>query len=91
MLHWSITNLDFRYEYHYFHNSGALSTFSHAHKYLLEEDCIVVPDSAVIYAQVVECYTLQDWNKLNDLADEEMEVILKTPQKVLHNPHFPTP
>ncbi|KAM3966407.1 arginine methyltransferase 7 [Aphomia sociella] len=61
---------------------GALSTFSHAHKYLLEEDCIVVPDSAVIYVQVVECSTMQKWNKLNDLADEELEIILRTPQKM---------
>ncbi|XP_039755743.1 protein arginine N-methyltransferase 7 [Pararge aegeria] len=61
---------------------GALSTFYHAHQYLLEEDCIVVPDSAVIYAQVVECPTLQKWNKLNDLADEDLEVILRTPQKI---------
>ncbi|CAH0729989.1 unnamed protein product, partial [Brenthis ino] len=61
---------------------GALSTFSHAHKFLLEEDCIVVPDSAVIYAQVVECPTLQKWNKLNDLADEDLEVILRTPEKM---------
>ncbi|XP_034831267.1 protein arginine N-methyltransferase 7-like isoform X1 [Maniola hyperantus] len=61
---------------------GALSTFSHAHKYLLEEDCIVVPDSAVIYAQVVECPMLQKWNKLNDLADEDLEIILRTPQKM---------
>ncbi|XP_072947271.1 protein arginine N-methyltransferase 7-like isoform X2 [Epargyreus clarus] len=61
---------------------GALSTFSHAHKYLLEEDCIVVPDSAVIYAQVVESPTLQKWNKLNDLADEDLEVVLRTPRKM---------
>ncbi|KAJ0178126.1 hypothetical protein K1T71_005949 [Dendrolimus kikuchii] len=61
---------------------GALSTFSHAHKHLLTEDCIVVPDSAVIYAQVVECPTLQKWNKLNDLADDDLEIILKTPQKM---------
>ncbi|CAG4946707.1 unnamed protein product [Parnassius apollo] len=61
---------------------GALSTFSHAHKYLLEEDCIVVPDSAIIYAQVVECPMLRKWNKLNDLADEDLNIILKTPQKL---------
>lgn len=61
---------------------GALSTFSHAHKYLLEEDCIVVPDSAVIYVQVVECPTLRKWNKLNDLADDDLQVVLRTPQKV---------
>ncbi|CAH2039388.1 unnamed protein product, partial [Iphiclides podalirius] len=61
---------------------GALSTFSHAHKHLLEEDCIVVPDSAVIYVQIVECPTLQKWNKLNDLADEDLDIILKTPKKM---------
>ncbi|XP_023950812.2 protein arginine N-methyltransferase 7 [Bicyclus anynana] len=61
---------------------GALSTFAHAHQYLLEEECVVVPDSAVIYAQVVECPTLQKWNKLNDLADEDLKVILRTPQKM---------
>ncbi|XP_028158000.1 protein arginine N-methyltransferase 7 isoform X1 [Ostrinia furnacalis] len=61
---------------------GALSTFSHAHKFLLEEDCIVVPDSAVIYAQVVECPTMQKWNKLNDLADEDLQIVLRTPQKM---------
>ncbi|KAL4702422.1 hypothetical protein ACJJTC_003047 [Scirpophaga incertulas] len=61
---------------------GALSTFTHAHQYLLEEDCIVVPDSAIIYAQVVECPTLQKWNKLNDLADDDLKIVLKTPQKM---------
>ncbi|CAG9561428.1 unnamed protein product [Danaus chrysippus] len=61
---------------------GAISTFSHAHKFLLEEDCIVIPDSAVIYAQVVECPALQKWNKLNDLADEDLQLILRTPQKM---------
>ncbi|CAF4926405.1 unnamed protein product, partial [Pieris macdunnoughi] len=60
---------------------GALSTFDHAHKNLLEEDCIVVPDSAVIYAQVVECPTLQKWNKLNDIADDDLEIMLRAPSK----------
>ncbi|XP_014367862.2 protein arginine N-methyltransferase 7 isoform X1 [Papilio machaon] len=61
---------------------GALSTFTHAHEHLLEKDCIVVPDSAVIYAQVVECPTMQKWNKLNDLADDDLDIILRTPQKM---------
>ncbi|VVD04916.1 unnamed protein product [Leptidea sinapis] len=61
---------------------GALSTFDHAHKHLLEEDCIVVPDSAVIYAQVVECPMLQKWNKLNDLVDEDLNLILRTPESI---------
>nr|XP_021192702.2 protein arginine N-methyltransferase 7 isoform X2 [Helicoverpa armigera] len=65
---------------------GALSTFSHAHKHLLEKDCIVVPDSAVMYAQVVECPTLWKWNKLNDLADEDLDIVLRTPQKMVDCP-----
>lgn len=61
---------------------GALATFDHAHKNLLEKDCIVVPDSAVIYAQVIECPKLQKWNKLNDLANEDLEIILKTSKQI---------
>ncbi|XP_046968729.1 protein arginine N-methyltransferase 7 [Vanessa cardui] len=61
---------------------GALSTFSHAHKYLLEEECLVIPDSAVIYAQVIESPLLQKWNKLNDLVDEDLQLILRTPKKM---------
>lgn len=41
-----------------------------------------MPDSAIIYAQVVECPTLWKWNKLNDLADAELDIVLRTPQKV---------
>lgn len=33
---------------------GALSTFDHAHKNLLEKDCIVIPESATVYAQVLK-------------------------------------
>ncbi|KAF9419379.1 hypothetical protein HW555_004027 [Spodoptera exigua] len=65
---------------------GALSTFAHAHKCLLEPDCIVVPDSAVIYAQVVECPTLWKWNKLNDLSDADLDIVLRTPQKMIDCP-----
>lgn len=31
---------------------GALSTFDHAHKFLLDKDCVVIPDNATIFAQV---------------------------------------
>ncbi|CAK1544911.1 unnamed protein product [Leptosia nina] len=65
---------------------AALLTFEHAHNNLLEKDCIVVPDSAVIYAQVVECPTMQKWNKLNDLADEDLEIILRAPLKMKNCP-----
>jgi protein arginine N-methyltransferase 7 len=32
---------------------GALGTFQHAHTHLLQHDCIVIPSSATVYAQVV--------------------------------------
>lgn len=62
---------------------GAIETFQHAHAALLEKDCIVVPDSATVYAQIVECPTLQRWNKLKDIVDEENQTILETPLQVL--------
>lgn len=43
---------------------GAIATFSHAHRELLEKDCLVVPNSATIYAQVIESDPIQRWNKL---------------------------
>ncbi|CAH1119806.1 unnamed protein product [Phaedon cochleariae] len=61
---------------------GALSTFSHAHKNLLEKDCIVVPDSATIYAQVVECPLAQTWNKLKDIFDDNGELLIRVPDAI---------
>lgn len=61
---------------------GALGTFIHAHKCLLDKDCIVVPDSGSIYAQVVQCNVAQSWNKLKDLANDDGEIIIKTPKNV---------
>ncbi|XP_030752768.1 protein arginine N-methyltransferase 7 [Sitophilus oryzae] len=61
---------------------GALSTFSHAHKHLLENDCIVVPESATVYAQVVECPLAQNWNKLKDFYNDDLEILLKIPDLI---------
>lgn len=58
---------------------GALSTFSHAHKELLEKDCIVVPQSATVFAQVVECPLAQSWNKLKDIYNDEGEILVRMP------------
>lgn len=62
---------------------GALFTFTHAHDNLLEKDCIVVPDSATIFAQVVECPMMQKWNKLVDVADEDGNILIHTPREVI--------
>nr|CAD7567888.1 unnamed protein product [Timema californicum] len=50
---------------------GALGTFKHAHEVLLEKDCIVVPSSATIYAQVVHSELAQKWNRLSPLKDNK--------------------
>ncbi|KAG8304851.1 Protein arginine N-methyltransferase 7 [Homalodisca vitripennis] len=44
---------------------GAIATFNHAHKHLLEKDCLVVPTSGTVYAQVVESAVMQRWNRLD--------------------------
>ena len=61
---------------------GALSTFNHAHKSLLEKDSIVVPESATIYAQVVECPLVQNWNKLKDIFNDDGEIMIQVPDSI---------
>lgn len=61
---------------------GAIETFNHAHKHLLDEDCIVVPDSATIYVQVVESPLAWNWNMPKLIADLDGEVLIRTPNEV---------
>lgn len=64
---------------------GAITIFEHAHRELLEEDCIVVPQSATIYAQVVESPLANDWRKIKSIVDTDDGLpILKIPESV-HN------
>lgn len=66
---------------------GALSTFKHAHEVLLEKDCVTVPLSATIYAQIVESPYLYNWNKLKDIYNEEGdELLVKIPQFIINCP-----
>ncbi|XP_063244935.1 protein arginine N-methyltransferase 7 isoform X2 [Bacillus rossius redtenbacheri] len=59
---------------------GALGTFKHAHDHLLEEDCIVVPSSATVYAQVAESDLIVRWNRLLPFTNPKSgEVLLDTP------------
>ncbi|XP_076170688.1 arginine methyltransferase 7 isoform X2 [Ptiloglossa arizonensis] len=46
---------------------GALSTFQHAHKYLLEENSIVVPHSATVWIQVVDSPAVHAWNTIQPI------------------------
>lgn len=64
---------------------GAIGIFSHAHEHLLEADCIVVPDSATMYAQVVECPLAWSWNMPKLLANLDGETLLTTPPEVKEN------
>ncbi|XP_002735081.2 protein arginine N-methyltransferase 7-like [Saccoglossus kowalevskii] len=43
---------------------GALPTYKHALEHLLEDDCITVPSSATVIAQVVESEMIWKWHKL---------------------------
>lgn len=43
---------------------GAIGTFHHAHERLLQKDCIVVPQAANMYAQVIHSDEIQQWNQL---------------------------
>lgn len=61
---------------------GALSTFSHAHKVLLEKDCIVVPQCATVYAQVVDSSFVQNWNKIKDMYDNKGKLLIKIPSSI---------
>ncbi|XP_077166899.1 protein arginine N-methyltransferase 7 [Paroedura picta] len=43
---------------------GALPSYEHAHKYLVQEGCEAVPHRATVYAQLVESERMWSWNKL---------------------------
>lgn len=65
---------------------GAIQTFSHAQKVLLESDCIIVPHSATIYVQVVQSPFAQNWNRLKDIYSKDGQLVLQVPQMVKECP-----
>ena len=54
---------------------GAISTFSHAHKELLEDDCEVVPSVGNMYAQLVSSDIIRRWTKIEDINIKGAEPI----------------
>jgi len=48
---------------------GGLTTFRHAHQHLLEPDSLVVPSSAVVYAQVIDSASVRRWSRFSPLGD----------------------
>jgi len=53
---------------------GAISTFNHAHDYLLTEDCLVIPHSGRVFAQVVSSDLCSKWNGLHDIGQDFIKV-----------------
>ncbi|KAM6223113.1 protein arginine N-methyltransferase 7 [Rhynchocyon petersi] len=43
---------------------GALPSYEHAHRHLMQEHCEAVPHRATVYAQLVESRRMWSWNKL---------------------------
>nr|AAK20884.1 arginine N-methyltransferase p82 isoform [Cricetulus longicaudatus] len=43
---------------------GALPSYEHAHRHLVQENCEAVPHKATVYAQLVESRRMWSWNKL---------------------------
>ncbi|XP_005345479.1 protein arginine N-methyltransferase 7 [Microtus ochrogaster] len=43
---------------------GALPSYEHAHRHLVQEHCEAVPHKATVYAQLVESRRMWSWNKL---------------------------
>merc|ERR1712129_434256 len=52
----------------------ANSTFNHAHDYLLTEDCLVIPHSGRVFAQVVSSDLCSKWNGLHDIGQDFIKV-----------------
>uniref|UniRef100_A0A8C0SBU8 Protein arginine N-methyltransferase n=1 Tax=Canis lupus familiaris TaxID=9615 RepID=A0A8C0SBU8_CANLF len=43
---------------------GALPSYEHAHRHLVQENCEAVPHRATVYAQLVESRRMWSWNRL---------------------------
>lgn len=53
---------------------GAIGTFTHAHKELLEKDCIVVPSFANMCVQLVRSDLVRRWNQIDDIIVNNTKV-----------------
>lgn len=61
---------------------AALHVFNHAHKCLLERDCIVVPMKATMYAQVVHSNKLVTWNRIRPIPIPDTKESILVPTDV---------
>ncbi|XP_010126413.1 PREDICTED: protein arginine N-methyltransferase 7 isoform X2 [Chlamydotis macqueenii] len=71
---------------------GALPTYEHAHKYLVEEGCEAVPHRATVYVQLVESKRMWSWNKLFPVRVEagDGEKIILSPSDMENCPGVPS-
>lgn len=61
---------------------GAIGIFNHAHEFLLENDCLVVPKSGTIFVQLVESSIAQAWNTPKSIADLDGKILVDIPKTV---------
>lgn len=61
---------------------GAIKSYNHAHEHLMEKCCISVPDSAIIFAQVVDCPMVVEWNTFKPVLDRNGAVAVECPENV---------
>ncbi|NWQ62795.1 ANM7 methyltransferase, partial [Neopipo cinnamomea] len=71
---------------------GALPTYEHAHKYLVQEGCEAVPHMATVYVQLVESKRMWAWNKLFPIhvEAEDGEKIIVPPSEMENCPGVPS-
>ncbi|OXB53186.1 hypothetical protein ASZ78_001297 [Callipepla squamata] len=71
---------------------GALPTYEHAHKYLVQEGCEAVPHRATVYVQLVESRRMWSWNKLFPVRveAEDGEKIIVSPSEMENCPGVPS-
>ncbi|KAG8230326.1 hypothetical protein J437_LFUL000597 [Ladona fulva] len=62
---------------------GAIGTFNHAKKELLEPNSIVVPSEATIYAQIVECPVALAWHRPLSWVNEDENFVISAPSRIL--------
>ncbi|NXB52827.1 ANM7 methyltransferase, partial [Leucopsar rothschildi] len=71
---------------------GALPSYEHAHKYLVQEGCEAVPHRATVYVQLVESRRMWSWKKLFPVhvEAEDGEKILVPPSEMENCPGVPS-
>ncbi|XP_038628270.1 protein arginine N-methyltransferase 7 isoform X4 [Tachyglossus aculeatus] len=71
---------------------GALPSYEHAHRHLVEAECEAVPHRATVYAQLVESRRMWSWNKLFPIHVQtgDNQSILLSPSEMENCPGAPS-